>query len=351
MSIKENPEITCAMPKSDNSRVLLAHGGGGKLMHQLLDKIFFPAFESPELIAGLDGAIIEGHKGRLAFSTDSYVVDPLFFPGGNIGSLAINGTINDLAMCGARPLYLSVGFIIEEGFAIESLEKIVQTMHRTANEAGVKIVTGDTKVVDKGKGSGLFINTAGIGIIEHELSISPRSIRTDDAIIINGDIGRHGIAVMTERGNLGFDNKMASACAQLASTVNELIKSGIDIHCLHDLTRGGLATALVEIAEISKQHIRLDEDSIPVHPVVHSACEILGIDPAYVANEGRFVAFVPESDTEKAIKILRSKCSWPDSSIIGRVTSQKSGIVTSKGILGAERLVDMLSGEQLPRIC
>ncbi len=341
----------CPVPEFGHKHILLAHGGGGRLMHQLLKDVFLPAFDNPILNEGLDGAIIEKQAGRLAFSVDSYVVDPLFFPGGNIGTLAINGTVNDLAMCGARPLYLSAGFIIEEGFLIDTLSEVVSFMRRAADEAGVKIITGDTKVINKGKGSELFISTTGIGVIEHDLHISPKNLLPGDAIIINEDIGRHGIAVLAKRENLGFGTAIESDCAQLASTVMDLINSGINIHCLHDLTRGGLATALVEIAEISGRHIEISESAVPISEGVHSACEILGIDPFYVANEGGFIIFIPEKEAERTLYILRTKNNWSKAAIIGRVTEKISGVATRRGILGAQHLIDMFSGEQLPRIC
>lgn len=276
---------------------------------------------------------------------------PLFFPGGDIGSLAVNGTVNDLAMCGARPVYLSAGFILEEGFAMESPWRIAQSMRRAADNAGVRIVTGDTKVVDRGKGHGVFINTAGIGVLEHNLSISPTGLRPGDVIILNGDIGRHGMAIMAVREGLSFESEIVSDCAPLAEAVMNLIGAGIEIHCLRDLTRGGLASSLVEIAASSGLDIRIDESAIPVRDDVRGACEILGFDPIYVANEGRFIAFVPEKDAEKALAILGSDSSEQPACIIGKVADRDSGLVTMKSTIGAERIVDMLSGEQLPRIC
>jgi len=343
--------LNCPIPISDYPRVLLAHGGGGKLMHQLIDKIFAAAFKNPLLETRHDGAVLETVPGKIAFTTDSYVVHPLFFPGGDIGSLAVNGTVNDLAMCGARPLYLSAGFIIEEGFLMESLWRVAQSMQKAADTAGVSIVTGDTKVVDRGHGHGVFINTAGVGIIEHDLIINPKEVKVGDAIIINGDIGRHGIAIMAKREGLEFETEIESDCASLAGSVRELIKADIEIHCLRDLTRGGLATTLVEIAESSGRQIWLDEKTIPVREDVRGACEILGFEPGYVANEGRFAAFIAEKDTEKAVEILRARCNWPEAVVIGRVTEENSAEVIMKSVIGAERVLDMLSGEQLPRIC
>lgn len=321
------------------------------MMHQLIEKVFRQAFENPELDTKHDGAIIEPGKEKLIFTTDSYVVNPLFFPGGDIGTLAINGTVNDLAMCGARPLYLSAGFILEEGFAIETLWKIVQSMRQAADEASVKIVTGDTKVVDKGKGDRVFINTAGVGVIEHNLSIYPSKIKPGDTIIINGDIGRHGISIMAEREGLSFETKIESDCAPLAAVVLKLINAGVEIHCLRDLTRGGLASALVEIALTSSLHIEINENAIPVSEEIHGACEILGFDPIYIANEGRFVAFIPAKDTDKALEIIHSDTKDAIACVIGNVADRNQGLVTMKSKLGVDRIVDMLSGEQLPRIC
>jgi len=343
--------LSCPLPISEYPNILLAHGGGGKLMHQLIENIFASSFDNPQLETEHDGVVLDIGRGKLVFTTDSYVVHPLFFPGGDIGTLAVNGTVNDLAMCGARPLYLSVAFILEEGLPIESLWRIAQSMRNAADEADVRIVTGDTKVVDKGRGHGVFINTAGVGVLEHDVTISPASVRPGDVIILNGDVGRHGIAIMAEREGLSFETKIESDCAPLVEPVMKLIDAGIEIHCLRDLTRGGLATALVEIAETSHLHIEIDESGIPVSDDVQGACEILGFDPLYVANEGRFVAFVPEKYAEMTLAILGSDSLGLDARIIGKVTDQNSGLVTMKSIIGAERIVDMLSGEQLPRIC
>ncbi|MCD6162576.1 MAG: hydrogenase expression/formation protein HypE [candidate division Zixibacteria bacterium] len=343
--------LNCPVPISDYPNILLAHGGGGKLMHQLIDRIFKQSFENPELEIEHDGAVINPGAGKLAFTTDSYVISPLFFPGGDIGTLAVNGTVNDLAMCGAKPLYLSAGFILEEGLPIETLWEIAISMGRTAKEAGVRIITGDTKVVDKGKGDGVFINTAGIGIIEHALTIDPSSIKAGDIIILSGDIGRHGIAVMAKREGLSFETTIESDCAPLRNCVMNLIDAGVEIHCLRDLTRGGLASALVEIAKGSGYKIEIDESSIPVDEEVQAACEILGFEPIYIANEGRFIAFIPKKHAEKALEIMHSDSVSADACIIGKTTNRDTGLVTMKSGLGVERIIDMLSGEQLPRIC
>lgn len=340
----------CPLPIAEYPQILLAHGGGGKLMHDLIETMFVPAFSNSLLGERHDGAVFDVGPSRMAFTTDSYVVNPLFFPGGDIGSLAVNGTVNDLAMCGARPLYLSAGFIIEEGFETEKLWEIVRSMKRAADSAGVYLVTGDTKVVDRGKGDGIFINTAGVGVIDHEMLIGPRQVRSHDAIILSGDIGRHGIAIMAAREGLEFESAIESDCAPLAELVMELINDGIDIHCMRDLTRGGLASALVEITESSGHPIGINEVAIPVREDVRGACEILGFDPLYLANEGRFVLFVPEAHAERAVEIMTSNLQGKGASVIGKVGEGHAG-VTMKSRIGASRIVDMFTGEQLPRIC
>ncbi len=341
----------CPIPISEYPQVLMAHGGGGKLMHDLIEKVFVPAFHNPIMDVRHDGAVFGIGNARLAFTTDSYVVKPLFFPGGDIGSLAINGTVNDLAMCGAKPLYLSAGFILEEGMETEKLWRIVNSMRAAADAACVQLVTGDTKVVDRGKGDEIFINTAGVGVIEHDLSISPASVRPGDAVILSGDIGRHGIAIMAARSGLEFETTVESDCAPLSSTVEALINAGIEIHCMRDLTRGGLASALVEIAEASGFEINVAEDKILVREDVKGACEILGFDPMYLANEGRFVAFVPANEADRAIEVMNSFAANTRSASIGTVSEGRSGGVSMRSLIGASRIVDMFSGEQLPRIC
>ncbi len=348
-NLKFNP--VCPIQISDYPHVLLAHGGGGKLMHDLLEKIFLPSFKNEFLEGRHDGAILKFGDTRVAFTTDSYVVKPLFFPGSDIGELAINGTVNDLAMCGAKPLYLSAGIILEEGLPMEILWRVVQSMQNAARKAGVQLVTGDTKVVDKGKGDGIFINTAGIGIIEHNFDINPKSVKIGDAVILSGDIGRHGMAIMSAREGLKFETTIESDCAPLAELVRSLIESGVEIHCLRDLTRGGLASALVEIAEAARVRIDIDENSIPVREDVRGACEILGFDPIYVANEGRMIAFVDSAEAGRAVKIMGSMPIGQGAVVIGKVESSRSGMVTIKSSIGVSRIVDMISGEQLPRIC
>ncbi len=342
--------LACPVPKGDAEIVQLAHGGGGRAMARLLDTIIRPGFADPELDRGHDGAAL-GIDGPVAFTTDSYVVRPLVFPGGDIGTLAVNGTVNDLAMCGAQPLYLSVGFILEEGLPLDQLRAVVASMRAAAAAAGVRLVTGDTKVVDRGKADGLFVNTAGIGRILARSPIGPTSVRPGDAVILSGDIGRHGIAVMAAREALGFETVVESDCAPVAAPVLDLIKAGVAVHCLRDLTRGGLASALVEIAEAAKVSIAIEEAAIPVRDDVTAACELLGLDPLHVANEGRFVAFVPPNEAEHAVAILRGHAVCNGAAIIGAVSAAQPGQVSCRGALGVARAIDMLTGEQLPRIC
>ena len=350
MTTPDVPFGSCPLPHSNASSIMLGHGGGGTLTQSLIETLFLPAFANPALSARHDSAVLEVNGQRLAFTTDSYVVRPLFFPGGDIGKLAVTGTINDLAMVGARPLYLSAGFIIEEGFAKSDLAKIVASMQAAATEASVQIVTGDTKVVDKGKGDGVFINTAGIGVIETPLTIAPGSVRAGDAIILSGDIGRHGIAIMAVREGLEFESTIESDCASLHAPVAALLRAGVDVHCLRDLTRGGLASALNEIAQAAAVGVEITEREIPVDTQVRGACEILGLDPLYVANEGRFVAFVAAGDAERAVKILRGEPVSFGARMIGQTVAGTAQVVLRTAI-GGNRVVDMLSGEQLPRIC
>jgi hydrogenase expression/formation protein HypE len=341
----------CPIPIAQYPHVLMAHGGGGKLTQQLIEKIFLPLFHNSHLESRHDGAVLDVGSCRLAFTTDSYVVRPIFFQGGDIGTLAINGTVNDLLMCGARPMYLSAGIILEEGFPMESLWRVARSMQQSAAAAGVSLVTGDTKVVDRGKGDGIYINTAGIGLVTHERPISPQAVRPGDIILISGDIGRHGIAIMAEREGLAFESTLESDCAPLVSLVLPLLDSCVELHCMRDLTRGGLASALVEIAEASGTHISIEERAIPVNETVRGACEILGFDPLYVANEGRFIAIVAAQDADRALSILRNHPQGHHSCRIGGVAEEPPGLVTLKSTIGATRIVDMISGEQLPRIC
>ena len=412
-------ELSCPVPRVADDRIVLAHGGGGRLTHQLIEKIFLPAFSNAMLDQRHDGAILPVNRlmagSRLAFTTDSFVVRPLIFPGGNIGDLAVNGTVNDLAMCGARPLYLSAGFILEEGLEMETLRTVVASMQQAAASAGVKLVTGDTKVVDKGKGDGIFINTSGIGVIEPRAdrargvgvaggdaagigmtgiqaaggeagtsvtgrdmtsfererlqprrqgpgekgalapegtpAIGPAAVQPGDAVIVSGDLGRHGIAILSVREGLEFESPILSDCASVWPAVEALLNAGIEIHCLRDLTRGGLATTLNEIASDRNVCIKLEEARIPVDEVVQGACEILGLDPLYVANEGRFAAFVPDAQAEAALGALKKIEVSQGAVRVGKVEETPGRTVVLQSRIGGNRVVDMLSGEQLPRIC
>lgn len=320
-------------------------------MHDLVGRLFGAAFANPILDRRHDSAVLPASPHRLAFTTDSYVVRPLFFPGGDLGSMAVHGTVNDLAMSGARPLYLSAGFILEEGLPMETLWRIVVSMRHAAVCSGVSIVTGDTKVVDVGQGDGLFINTAGVGVIEHGLDIDPRSVAAGDGVLISGDVGRHGMAVMTVREGLEFESAIESDSAPVVEPVLALLRGGIEVHCLRDLTRGGLTATLNEIAEVAALRIRIDEASVPVRRDVAAACEILGLDVLHVACEGRFVVFVPDAEAERALGILRAHGCGAGACRIGTVESAGRGEVVLRGVLGAERLLPMPSGEPMPRIC
>jgi hydrogenase expression/formation protein HypE len=343
--------LSCPLPITQYPHVLMAHGGGGRLMHQLLETVFGPAFSNPMLDTRHDSAQFTVPPGKLAMTTDSYVVRPLFFPGGDIGSMAIHGTVNDLAMSGARPLYLSCAFIIEEGLPMATLWRVACAMREAARKCGVLIITGDTKVVDKGKGDGLFLNTTGIGVIEHGQEILPQMVRPGDAVLVSGDLGRHGMAIMAVREGLQFESAIESDSAPLADVVLDLLQAGIEIHCLRDLTRGGLASALNEIAEAAGVGILVEERLIPVREEVHAACEMLGLDPLHVANEGRFAAFVSEKDAARALEVLRRHAVSANATRVGRVGEKSAPLVTIKTALGATRILDMPSGEQLPRIC
>lgn len=343
--------LQCPIPIQRYPQVLLAHGGGGRLMQQLIDRMFMSVFTHPALQARTDAAVLQPMSGRIAMTTDSYVVRPIFFPGGDIGTLAVNGTVNDLAMCGARPRYLSVGFIIEEGLSMEVLWRVVRSMAEAALVAGVSIVTGDTKVVDRGKGDGLYLNTAGVGEIADGLLLEPAQIRPGDQIIVSGDLGRHGMAIMAQREGLEFETTIESDCASLVDLVFSLVDSGISVRCMRDLTRGGLAAALVEIAEASACRLRIRESTIPVHTQVRAACEILGLDPIHVANEGRLVAFVGPDDAERALQRMQAHPLGRSATIIGEVLDRGRGEVTLVSRIGVSRIVEPPSGEQLPRIC
>jgi hydrogenase expression/formation protein HypE len=341
--------LGCPAPAAPSGLIELAHGGGGLLTRRLIDGLFRPAFAQAADDLTHDGAILDISGARLAFTTDTYVVRPLFFPGGDIGALAVNGTVNDLAMCGAEPLYLSVALVLEEGFAIEDLRRIVESMRVTALGAGVRLATGDTKVVERGRGDGLFVNTSGVGRLIAPRPIAPQRVQVGDAAIISGDVGRHGIAVMAVREGLDFETTIVSDCAALWAPVRQILEAGIDIHCLRDLTRGGLATALIEIAEAGAVAISLEERTIPVSDSVRGACEILGLDPLYVANEGRFVALVGPEAEDRSLAILRGFDEH--AAVIGRVTSSAHGGEVRLETIGGGRPLDLLTGDQLPRIC
>ena len=351
MQIPPDFNPACPFPIQNYPQVLLAHGGGGKLMHDLLGRMILPVFSNPLSRPQHDASVFELGGQRLAFTTDSYVVRPLFFPGGDVGSLAVHGTVNDLAMAGARPLYLSAAFIIEEGLPMETLWKLVCSMQQAAKAAGVQIITGDTKVVDKGKGDGLFINTAGLGVLEHSLTIAPQSVKPGDVILVSGDLGRHGMAIMAVREGLEFESEIQSDSAPLAVPVLELLRAGVEVHCLRDLTRGGLTSVLNEISGASTLTLSVEESSIPVREDVRAACEILGLDPLQVACEGRFAAFVPGREADRALNILRNQPFCAGACRIGQVTDRPEARVMLKSTLGAQRILDMSSGEQLPRIC
>ncbi len=353
MSVFEN--LQCPFPISDYPHVLMAHGGGGRLTQQLIERMFVPAFRNETLETLHDGAILPvGAAGnvRLAFSTDSYVIQPLFFPGGDIGALAVHGTVNDLAMCGAQPIALSAAMILEEGLPMDDLWRIVQSMQQAAQYVGVPIVTGDTKVVDRGKGDGVFINTAGVGIIPAGVHVSPLRASTGDVVIVSGEIAVHGIAIMSVREGLEFETTLASDTAPLTTLVADLLAAGGDaVHVLRDPTRGGLASALNEIAAQARVGIRLDEASIPLAEEVRGACEILGLDPLYVANEGKCLVLVARAAADAVLAAMRANPYGSHAAIIGEVTSDHPGKVTIRSRIGGTRVVDMLSGEQLPRIC
>jgi len=336
----------------ESDRILIAHGGGGTAMQELVREIFVPAFNNQFLEPLQDSAVIEElAEDRLAFTTDAYVVRPLFFPGGDIGRLAVSGTVNDLAMAGARPLYISLSVIIEEGFPVEQLRAIAHSISATAEEARVKVVTGDTKVVEKGAADGIFISTAGIGVIETDLEICSDRADDGDAVIISGYLGDHGIAVMSKREGMDFKSEVRSDVAPLAGLVQEILDADIEIHVLRDPTRGGAAAALNEIAQSSEVGIRLHAAKIPVRPEVLSACDILGLDPLYVANEGKLIALCPLDHARKLLALMRKHPLGANAAIIGEVTSEWLGHVIMETEIGGTRIVEMPYGEQLPRIC
>jgi len=349
--VKDNVTFSCPVPIQEYPHVLLAHGSGGKLMHKLIDSMFVKTFSGQTLDDCHDAAVRSFGAGNLAFTTDSYVVSPLIFPGGDIGRLAVNGTVNDLAMAGAKPLFLSVSFILEEGLSMQTLWQITRSIKDAADYAGVEIITGDTKVVDKGKGDGMFITTAGIGAVDPGVTISPRRITTGCDIIVSGDLACHGMAVMAVREGLEFESAIESDTAPLSEIVQDLLAAKVNIRCLRDLTRGGLSSALNELASSAGCSFQIDESLIPVREDVASACEMLGLDPLYVANEGRFVAIIDPADTKRCLQIMQQHKAGRMARRIGQTTQEPKGLVTLQSHIGAKRILDMLSGEQLPRIC
>jgi hydrogenase expression/formation protein HypE len=342
----------CPAPVREYPHVVLAHGGGGSLTRALVEKLFLPEFANPHLEPLHDGALLTIAGATLAFTTDSFVVHPLFFPGGDIGSLAVHGTVNDLAMCGARPAALSAGLILEEGFPMEHLRRITRSMKEAALRAGVPIVTGDTKVVERGKGDGLFINTTGVGIVGPGARISPRRARAGDRVLLSGPIAAHGMSILSVREGLEFETGVPSDTAPLWEIVERLLRAaGEDVHVLRDPTRGGVASALNEIAASAGVGIFLDERALPIHDEVRGACEILGLDPLYVANEGVCLAIVARESAERALAAMREDPLGGEAAIVGEVVAKRPGEVALRSRIGGMRIVDMLSGEQLPRIC
>jgi hydrogenase expression/formation protein HypE len=343
--------FSCPLPITTHKEVVLGHGSGGRLSQQLIQKFILPHFKNDLLDPLHDGAIFSVNNLRFAFSTDSFVVSPIFFPGGDIGTLAVHGTVNDLAMCGARPLYMTAAFIIEEGLPLENLWRVVQSMQNAAKAAGVTIVTGDTKVVDRGKGDQIFINTSGIGLVPEGVNIDPRNACPGDKIIINGPIAQHGMAIMSVRDGLEFETQIVSDTAPLNGLVEQMLAICPNIRVMRDPTRGGVTSALNEIAQSACVGIRLDERSVPISEQVKAACEILGLDPFYVANEGKLLAFVPAESADAVLTAMRAHPFGSDSAIIGEVVTDMPGFVTIKTKIGGHRVVEMLAGEQLPRIC
>lgn len=351
----------CPLPRSRYAHVLLGHGGGGTLTAELIQQLFLPGYGNEILAALEDQAIVslDGHGDcrnrnaapRIAFTTDSFVVRPLFFPGGDIGRLAVCGTVNDLAVGGAEPRFLSASFILEEGLPIEDLSKIVASMRAACDEAGVLLVTGDTKVVDRGKGDGVFITTSGIGVVPEGRSLSIGHAQPGDRIIVSGTVGDHGIAIMSVREGLEFGTLLKSDVAPLNSLTQAMLEACPSIRCMRDPTRGGIASTLNELASASGVGVRLSESAIPIRPEVHAACEMLGLDPLYVANEGKLIAIVPPADADRLLEAMHSHDLGRDAAVIGQVVADHSGLVVLKSLIGGERVVSLLSGEQLPRIC
>jgi len=343
---------SCPLPLVGYPSIVMGHGGGGKLGNELVEHLFLPAFRNPELENLGDAAVLDLGGGRLAMSTDSFVVQPLFFPGGSIGELAVNGTVNDLAVSGAEPKFLSASFILEEGFPLAQLAAIVDAMAQAAALAGVKIVTGDTKVVERGHGDGCYINTAGVGLLRPEITVGPHRAQAGDAILVSGTIGDHGMAIMSVREGLEFESQIRSDCAALNGLIAEVLAAaGTAVHAMRDPTRGGLASTLNEIAASSNVGMEIDEPSLPVRPEVHGACELLGLDPVYVANEGKVVFFVAPEAADKILAILRAHPLGREAARIGQVTAEHKRMLVARTAMGANRVIPTQIGEQLPRIC
>jgi hydrogenase expression/formation protein HypE len=343
---------SCPLPLADYPTIVIGHGGGGKLGNELVEHLFLPAFRNPALENLGDAAVLDITAGRIAMSTDSFVVQPLFFPGGNIGELAINGTVNDLAVSGAIPKFLTAGFILEEGFPLAQLAAIVDSMARAAKQAGVQIVTGDTKVVERGHGDGVYINTAGVGIIREGIQVGPHRAQPGDAILVSGSIGDHGMAIMSVREGLEFESQIRSDCAALNGLISLVLDEvGPAVHAMRDPTRGGLASTLNEIAGSSNVGVQISDDALPVHPQVQSACELLGLDPVYVANEGKVVFFVAPEAADRVLAILRDHDLGREAARIGTVTTEHPKMLVSRTAMGSNRVIPTQIGEQLPRIC
>jgi len=343
--------VTCPVPLANRDHVMLGHGSGGKLTAELIRDVFLPAFRNPILDGMNDQAVVRLNESRVAFTTDSFVVKPLFFHGGDIGSLAVHGTVNDLAMGGAQPLFLSVAFIIEEGLAMDTLQRVVASLGNAAQTAGVQIVTGDTKVVEKGSGDGLFINTTGLGLVPDGVSMSADQARPGDAVILSGSIGEHGIAILAEREGIEFDSPVESDSAALHTLVADMLAVTKSIRCLRDPTRGGVSSALNEIAAQSQTGILLEERTIPIREEVRGACEMLGLDPLYVANEGKLIAIAKADEADAVLDAMRAHPLGRNAQRIGTVNDIHRGWVSMRTVLGTTRIVDMLAGDQLPRIC
>jgi hydrogenase expression/formation protein HypE len=352
---KDTPDFSnwsCPLPLADYPTIVMGHGGGGKLGNELVEHLFLPAFRNPALENLGDAAVLDLPAGRVAMSTDSFVVQPLFFPGGSIGELAVNGTVNDLSVSGAEPKYLSTSFILEEGFPLAQLAAIVDDMAKAAATAGVKIVTGDTKVVERGHGDGCYINTAGIGVLRPGIQVGPHRAQAGDAILVSGTIGDHGMAIMSVREGLEFESQIRSDCAALNGLIADVLEAaGGAVHAMRDPTRGGLASTLNEIAQSSGVGMEIDEPSLPVRPEVQSACELLGLDPVYVANEGKVVFFVAPEAAEQVLEVLHAHALGREAARIGRVTAEHPRMLVARTAMGANRVIPIQIGEQLPRIC